>query len=264
MGPSSMPSLQIHYWRNIADALKDIGATVFVTKVSRVADLATRASELKHQLDQNTQGRELNLMGHSMGGLDCRYMISHLNPSLFRVHSLTTISTPHRGSPFMDWCRDTLGVGNIKGNDIDVDHHAPSFQSADSVSPPTSRHPLIRSLLSAIDRPAYSNLTTTYCNSVLNPTTPDDPNVKYFSYGASIDIALLHPLRFPYEVIKRVEGENDGLVSVRSAKWGTYLGTLKCDHWCVTSPTRAFIIEINCFLGILIIDGNQSVSLAGL
>jgi len=33
--------------------------------------------------------------------------------------------------------------------------------------------------------------------------------------------------RYPHSVIYAKEGPNDGLVSVRSAQWGTYLGTLK-------------------------------------
>ncbi len=47
------------------------------------------------------------------GGLDCRYLIAHLPTERCTVRSLTTIATPHRGSPFMDWCRDNIGVGEI-------------------------------------------------------------------------------------------------------------------------------------------------------
>jgi triacylglycerol lipase len=35
-------------------------------------------------------------------------------------------------------------------------------------------------LLSILDFPAYANLTSTYLNTVFNPTT-NDPRVKYFS-----------------------------------------------------------------------------------
>ena len=44
------------------------------------------------------------------GGLDCRHLISHIQPNEYRPLSLTSLSVPHRGSPFMDWClvsRDT-------------------------------------------------------------------------------------------------------------------------------------------------------------
>ncbi|OUM58453.1 hypothetical protein PIROE2DRAFT_16267, partial [Piromyces sp. E2] len=49
------------------------------------------------------------------GGLDCRYLITHLKKQRsFKVLTLTTLSTPHRGSPFMDWCRKKFGVGWIR------------------------------------------------------------------------------------------------------------------------------------------------------
>jgi len=31
-------------------------------------------------------------------------------------------------------------------------------------------------------------------------------------------------------ILNRIEGENDGLVSIRSAKWGTYVGKFELDH----------------------------------
>jgi len=43
-----------------------------------------------------------------------RYLITHIKPKSFKVLTLTTLSTPHRGSPFMDWCRKMFGVGWIK------------------------------------------------------------------------------------------------------------------------------------------------------
>jgi triacylglycerol lipase len=60
-----------------------------------------------------------------------------------------------------------------------------------------------------------------------NPSVPDDPSVRYFSYGAHTDEPpLLSPFRQPWRIIDEVEGANDGLVSVESSRWGTYKGTL--------------------------------------
>jgi triacylglycerol lipase len=47
-------------------------------------------------------GRGVNLMAHSMGGLDCRYLISKVRPEEYTSLSLTIVLTPHHGSPFMD------------------------------------------------------------------------------------------------------------------------------------------------------------------
>lgn len=231
LGPSAVPALQLHYWRGISDALTDIGCKVHVTRVGSVSSLGTRAQELRYQLEQAAGGQSVNLIGHSMGGLDARYMISHLKPTKFHVNTLTTISTPHRGSPFMDWCRDTFGVGDHGAYLKKYPQAYASSQNAVSQRPPLPTHPLVRAAFSSLDAPAFANLTTAYCNQILNTSTTNSPDVQYFSYGAATEIPLLHPLRFPYEIIRRAEGDNDGLVSVDSARWGTYLGTLRADHW---------------------------------
>lgn len=108
-------------------------------------------------------------------------------------------------------------------------------------------------ILSLFDSPAYANLTTSYLNDVFNPATPDNPNVKYYSVATRTkNINIWHPLWFPKVVLDRSEEEarqrlqgypseydynpnewgHDGLVTVRSAKWGEFLGTIEnCDHW---------------------------------
>jgi triacylglycerol esterase/lipase EstA (alpha/beta hydrolase family) len=46
--------------------------------------------------------------GRIQGGLDCRYLASQLKPEKFKVSSVTTIATPHRGSPFADYLIDQV------------------------------------------------------------------------------------------------------------------------------------------------------------
>ena len=66
--------------------------------------VASRAESMDKLLRENARGRELNFVAHSMGGLDCRHLITHVKPEQYTPVSLTTVCTPHRGSPFMDWC----------------------------------------------------------------------------------------------------------------------------------------------------------------
>lgn len=54
-----------------------------------------------------------------------------------------------------------------------------------------------------------------------NATVLNHPDVRYFSYSAAAAIPFYSPYYPSYRVIQRVEGENDGLVSVSSAMWGT-------------------------------------------
>ncbi|CAD0082049.1 unnamed protein product [Aureobasidium vineae] len=60
-----------------------------------------------------------------------------------------------------------------------------------------------------------------------NAKTPDREGIAYYSYGATVNPRFWSMFRQSHRIIQRLEGENDGLVSVKSAKWGTYKGTLK-------------------------------------
>jgi hypothetical protein len=72
---------------------------------------------------------------------------------------------------------------------------------------------------------AFDALTTTKM-AQFNIDTPDDPSVQYFSYGAQFRPSFVDPFRLPWSIIFEKEGENDGLVSVDSCKWGNYQGTV--------------------------------------
>ena len=96
----------MQYWSTILGILRKIvGAEVIVTAVPGTGSIASRAEQLDRFLQVKAPGRGINFMAHSMGGLDCRHLITHLKPVEYAPLSLTTIATPHRGSPFMDWCK---------------------------------------------------------------------------------------------------------------------------------------------------------------
>jgi triacylglycerol lipase len=68
-----------------------------------------------------------------------------------------------------------------------------------------------------------------------NAATPDAPSVRYFSFGAAVPQARVTPLlRRGWALLTPVEGPNDGMVSLASARWGEYLGTLHADHFALT------------------------------
>jgi triacylglycerol lipase len=96
----------MNYWSSILNILrKTVGAEVIVTAVPGTGSITSRAEQLDKFLQIKALGRGINFMAHSMGGLDCRYLITHLKPVEYTPLSLMTIGTPHRGSPFMDWCK---------------------------------------------------------------------------------------------------------------------------------------------------------------
>ncbi|KAK9760681.1 hypothetical protein K7432_015044 [Basidiobolus ranarum] len=248
MGPESFPALQIHYWQGIKEALEKIGAKVIVTGVSRTGEIKRRAEEIHRVLEMTAAGNQINFVAHSMGGLDCRYLISHLKPKTYKVKSLTTLCTPHRGSPFMDWCRDQFGVGFVSLGDVAQTVYPDRMQKKRSIikylSPsnptyPQGFHPDLGWISFLLDEPAYANLTTDYCRKYFNPNTPDSPDVAYYSYGAQAkSLSWASPLWFTHDIIMNKEGENDGMVSLGSAQWGKYVETIEANHWELNNRFR--------------------------
>lgn len=110
--------LEIHYWAKTLDILrKKMGAEVLVHGVPPTGSIQERAESLHKFLisdEAGVRGKKLNFVAHSMGGLDVRHLLTHIRPKPeeYTPISLTTISTPHRGSPFMDWCNANIGIGN--------------------------------------------------------------------------------------------------------------------------------------------------------
>ena len=98
------------------------------------------------------------------------------------------------------------------------------------------------------DSPAYANLTTRYLTKIFNPRTPDDPRVRYFSVaGRSGPLNIWHPLWFPKVVLDGANRDgNDGLVSVESARWGEFLGTLEgADHWALRGASGIELLDVD-------------------
>jgi len=202
-----------------------LGCRVFVTQVDAFNTIEVRGNQLADQIIQITETggfEKVNIIAHSMGGLDARYAITH-RKLWNRIASLVTISTPHRGTSIAD-----IAVGLMSSTNTDeiVD--------------------FILSLAGCtIDRQDFENcrqsalraaeqLTTRYVQEVFNPTTPDAVTVSYFSFAGKTGFGstdIVDPvLVLPYTVLFSIEGPNDGLCSVSSARWGEFLGTIDADH----------------------------------
>jgi triacylglycerol lipase len=91
------------YWYGIPGALRDKGATVFVTEVSQFNSTEVRGEQLIDQIETIvaiTGKPRVNLIGHSHGGLDVRY-VAAVRPDL--VASVTSVGTPHKGADLADY-----------------------------------------------------------------------------------------------------------------------------------------------------------------
>ncbi|MDD9939657.1 MAG: hypothetical protein OXU20_01215 [Myxococcales bacterium] len=206
----ALPGLRQEYFRGVRAALEDHGNEVLVPKVSPVASIKRRAEQLSDQLSRYDVDR-VNIVAHSMGGLDARYAITHLGMAP-RVASLTTFGTPHRGTPLAD-------RGLLLGDDS-----------------------WVRKMLSMTgpDMDGLRDLTVRRMEA-FNESVPDVPSVTYMSYlgwvepGAGAVNRLLQP---GYRFLNRCAGHNDGLVPASSQRWGDVLGSAQADHWAQIGWSR--------------------------
>lgn len=191
----------VQYWRGIREALQHAGVEVITTSVPTTGSIKDRAEALHEQIRDKASGKDVNIVAHSMGGLDARWLISRIQPPEFKVKSLTTIATPHRGSSAADMLFRDIGQDNIN-----------------------QLYKVLARL--KVDTGAFGQLTRNYMAETFNPVTPNDPDVRYFSYGAAAQPHIMSVFRLSHDLMELVEGPNDGLVSVDSSRWGEYKGTL--------------------------------------
>ena len=192
----------LHYFKGIRTMLKENGFVVYHSRVSWASDVDTRAENMKKNvLDilKKENCEKVNIIAHSMGGLDARHMLFNDRNS-GKIHqqiaSITTISTPHSGSPFADW-----GIDNLP-------HVIPLAQRL------------------GLDLNALKDLRTDRCiefNS--NPDVVEfehicEKNSVFQTYAGRQDFwSIFGALKLSFYIIEKKEGDNDGLVSVNSARW---------------------------------------------
>jgi triacylglycerol lipase len=189
-----------NYWPGILDKLQQAGNRVLVPFLSPTGGVAARAGQLKAFILEQAPREPVHIIGHSLGGLDARYMISHLGMAEHTL-TLTTLGAPHRGTAFADW-----GVSRLER--------------------------LVKPMLLLLGMPTegFYDVTTAKCRA-FNQATPDAPGVRYFSVAARHDGSYLNPeWLLPYHIVHRAEGDNDGVVSIASATWGEDLDVWEGDH----------------------------------
>jgi hypothetical protein len=160
----------------------------------------------------------VHIIAHSMGGLDSRTIIGNNLLGLAepgRIASLTTLSTPHRGSPVADLL---AGPTPTDARRIIYDVVGDVFGR---LGVPTG---------------ALANLTAEAASRVPDPVAAGTrPHIRYRSYFASGRPGLLSTsllLAPTYNYIHQVTGQdNDGVVALDSARYGDFQQPhWECDH----------------------------------
>ncbi|WP_461256971.1 esterase/lipase family protein, partial [Treponema sp. R80B11-R83G3] len=93
------------YWGKIPETIRETGAKVYFGNTDSWGDYESNAEILKTTIDKvldETNSEKVNILAHSKGGLDSRYLIRKYNYG-DKVASLTTISTPHHGAELSDF-----------------------------------------------------------------------------------------------------------------------------------------------------------------
>ena len=188
------------YFHGIPEWLRAAGNEVVVTLVPGTGSIERRAEALRRNILATTNG-PIHVIGHSQGGLDSRYMITHLDMAK-RVRSLTTIGTPHRGSPIADWGVSTADKAGV-------------FQLIENTR---------------MDTQAFLDLRTKNM-ATFNENTPNMDGVRYYSIkGIGDPNKMIATLRWCHNYIAKQEGANDGLISAVSAEWGENVTEWPADH----------------------------------
>src|SRR5262249_15847595 len=192
----------IKYFRGVKAHLQELFfRTVDAPDLGSLDDTDDRTLNLEQAIQSftNDASPKVHIFAHSAGGIDARLLVSpgretrHRqagHPPLARlVKSITTVSTPHRGSVI-----------------------------ADKLAHPLSAAPLLLAFGSFAE--AVRGFTT-QAMAAFNSTVKPSADVEYFSYAGvasflSAGIGLT-PFAVTYPLIHHEQGANDGWVSSWSA-----------------------------------------------
>jgi triacylglycerol lipase len=231
----------LNYYYGVADALTKDGHDVHTAQVDAFNSSEVRGAELQTFVESvlmQTHAAKVDLICHSQGGFDCRYVANQIPD---QVAAVVTIATPHLGDPIAD-----IAQNDVPGPLLDaVNALLNIFGTALDQGQNTQNAELAIALLSA---KGAADFTAKY---------PNQPQVAYFSIagrsnGVLGDDTCGTPTEAPF--VARWDGDvdpvnpllsatgtilsnnvkppptNDGLVPVGSAKWGTFLGCIPADH----------------------------------
>lgn len=191
----------------IEKMLKSEGYTVYTSKTDGFGTVETNAVQLKAQITGiilNGGAEKVNIIAHSKGGLDAKYMIEFLGME-HRVASLTTLCTPHKGAQIASFIlRLPIFIKKFIAFWVNLCYRIFGDKNPDSL---------------------------TVCNQLKAQYSKEDmlkfsDKVYCQSYSASMkrirdDFIMGIPLMFT----KRLENsKTDGLVSEESSKFGEYKG----------------------------------------
>jgi triacylglycerol lipase len=232
----------IDYFYNVRPALEADGHVVDVPTVDPFNSTYVRGEQLLQQVKEiliKTGAAKVNLVGHSQGGLDARYVAAKLPE---HVAAVVTIAAPHGGAAIADALLGKAGgvsvtllqaffaaVGKPVWGDAAKDPNVKAcleFIGPDNMADFNARYPnhpdvayysiAGRSLLRKAEKECYAPKAPPFITKWSKEIDPVDP--LFLVTGQYLE-------GWPWS-----PKPNDGLIHVTSAKWGTWLGCIPADH----------------------------------
>ena len=199
-----------NYWGRIPRELTRNGASIYYGSQHSATSMEICAGEIKEQILRILETEhcdKVNIIAHSKGGLDARYVAGCLGME-DKVASITTIGTPHGGCLLVDR----------------ILHRTPDKM----VHFIAARYNAIYRKLGDKEPDFYSgirDLTVESCTR-FNETVPDREGIVYQSVTSKMRSVFSagFPLNAGYAMVASKEGENDGFVTVESSRHGEFLG----------------------------------------
>lgn len=199
-----------NYWGRIPKELVRNGAVVYYGHQEAWGTVESNAEIIREKTEEilkENHCEKVNIIAHSKGGLDARYLISGLHME-DKVASLTTISTPHHGSELLNLLnRLPDGLYRFVASLFDKTYALFGDKNPDCYH-------------------ASKQLSAEFCRD-FNRKYPDSPGVFYQSYASCVKHTLGDGLLSIPNLLMFLAGapKNDGLVSIESAKWGNFKKT---------------------------------------
>jgi triacylglycerol lipase len=223
----------VEYFNGIKERLSKYTPNILIPQLEATGTTSTCGEQLREAIlaafasGALDRDGETHIIGHSQGGLNARYMLSPKNPNskdlAGKITSLTTISSPHQGSPIPDLLA-------LKP----VDHDFKSLELL--IHDRDLGQDIVRVMLArlGVNPDALTDLGTEAMKK-FNLEYPDNPDVHYFSVAGAGRAQIPQTSLFLYEFyhhIKSLTGEdNDGLVTVPSAqRWPEGAVIWPADH----------------------------------
>ncbi|MDE6567729.1 MAG: alpha/beta hydrolase [Lachnospiraceae bacterium] len=202
---------RIQYWGRIPGVLEKHGIPVFHAFQDSNGSMEGNARQIAEALDdvlKQTGAEKVNVIAHSKGGLEARYLISSMGYE-DKIASLTTLATPHHGSKTVDrLMKFPDGLIRFGCKCVDLWYRILGDKEPDTYQ-------------------AIQIFRTSYMEQ-FNIHNQDMPGIYYQSYAFVMNSMFSDCLMwFPHLVVKFFEGENDGLLTPDSAKWTNFRGVYR-------------------------------------